>query len=59
MVAEMRIINLLLLSLFYILLVGCQSEIDKCVNAAAKDYPNLKETQARISCLQAANGNKN
>lgn len=54
----MKLINLSLFILFFLFLSGCQSEIDKCVNAFAKDYPNMKEAEARIHCLKAANGNK-
>jgi len=55
---DVKLINLSLFILFFLFLSGCQSEIDKCVNAFAKDYPNVKKAEARIHCLKAANGNK-
>ena len=40
-------------------LTGCQSEVDKCVDAQVKNYaknnPNI-EAQARIACLRAQAG---
>jgi hypothetical protein len=39
-------------------LVGCQSEVDKCVNAWVKKYGQEEEAQARLICLQAQSGNK-
>ena len=35
-------------------LVGCQSEVDKCVNALVKQ--GNAESGARIVCLQAQSG---
>lgn len=38
-------------------LVGCQSEVDKCVNALVKQ--GSAEAGARLMCLQAQSGNLN
>ena len=59
MKGDMSKLNLLLLSLSFLLLVGCKSEIDKCADAVVRDIPNKTEAQARLLCLQYANGNKN
>lgn len=37
-------------------LVGCQSEVDKCVNAFVKEYGKTEEATARIVCLKAQSG---
>ena len=36
-------------------LVGCQSEVDKCVNAMLAEY-TMTEAQARLLCLKAQSG---
>jgi hypothetical protein len=59
MKGDMRKLHLLLLSLSFSSLGGCQSEIDKCANAMLRDHPHKTEAQARLLCLQAASGNKN
>ncbi len=37
-------------------LVGCQSEVDKCVNAFVKEFGKTEEATARLMCLKAQSG---
>ena len=37
-------------------LVGCQSEVDKCVNALVKEFGKTEEATARLMCLKAQSG---
>jgi hypothetical protein len=37
-------------------LVGCQSEVDKCVNAYVKEFGKTEEATARLMCLKAQSG---